>query len=280
MTPMSPDLGHWRDVLRRHPRPARLVAARFLQWTRLSQLFTVQLDGYRLRFYPTNVSANLWINPDWRVHSLALFRDYCRPGDVAIDVGANVGEVSIILSRRIGPEGRVHAFEPNPRIFRYLLGNLALNDCGNVTTANRAVGAAAGTTRLSDDRYDDMNRVVAIGGIEVACTTLDDAVPAQPIALLKVDVEGSELRVLEGARQTLGRTACVNCEMIEEHYQRYGYRMADVIGFLRGAGFQTYVIVEDRALRAIDAGFSDPGAHELVALRDPADFARRTGWRL
>jgi FkbM family methyltransferase len=273
-------LAHTLDVLRRHPRPARLVAARFLQWTGLSPLFTVQLDGYRLRFYPTNVSGNLWINPEGRFHSLDLFKDYCRAGDIAIDVGANVGEVSIILSQRAAATGHVYGFEPNPRIYRYLIGNLALNHCDNVTAANLAVGASAGTVRMSDGRYDDMNRVLDGGEIEARCTTLDDAVPAQPIAFLKVDVEGSELRVLEGARQTLTRTACVNCEMGEEHHRRYGYAMADLIGHLRRAGFLTYVTTATRALRAIDERFNAPGVHELVAIRQPVDFARRTGWNL
>jgi FkbM family methyltransferase len=274
------DLGHTLDVLRRHPRPARLVAARFLQWTGLSPLFTVQLDGYRLRFYPTNVSGNLWINPEGRFHGLELFKDYCKAGDIAIDVGANVGEVSIVLSQRAGSTGRIYAFEPNPRIHRYLLGNLALNQCGNVTAANLAVGASAGVTRMSDGRYDDMNRVVDSGEIEVTCTTLDEAVPAQPIAFLKVDVEGSELRVLEGARQTLARAACVNCEMGEEHHRRYGYGMGDLITFLRRAGFRTYVVTSPRVLRSIDERFIDPGVHELVAIRDSSEFVRRTGWHL
>ena len=284
MTPMSPEpvtgLRHWYDVVRRHPRPGRLVAARFLQWTGLSPLFTVQLDGYRLRFYPTNVSGNLWINPEGRFHGLEIFKDYCKAGDITIDVGANVGEVSIILSQRAGATGHVYGFEPNPRIYRYLLGNLALNGCDNVTAANRAVGAAAGTARMSDGRYDDMNRVVEGGEIEVPCVTLDVAVPAGPIAFLKVDVEGTELRVLEGARETLTRTACVNCEMSEEHCRRYGYGMADLIGFLRRAGFHTYVTAAGRALRSIDERFNEPGVHELVAVTDPSEFARRTGWRL
>lgn len=274
-------LGHWLGVIQRHPRPARLVAARFLERTGLSPLFTVALDGYRLRFYPTNVSANLWINPSGRVHGLALFKDYCRPGDVAVDVGANIGEVSIILSRGAGAAGHVYSFEPNPRIYRYLLGNLSLNHCDNVTPANLAVGAEPGSVRMSDDKRDDMNRVVDGGEIAVTCTTLDSHLPPlERIAFLKVDVEGSELRVLEGARDTLARTACVNCEMGEDHYRRYGYGMSDLIAYLQRAGFQTYVTTEGRELRAVDPDFAEAGGHELVAVKDPADFVQRTKWRL
>jgi FkbM family methyltransferase len=275
------NLRHWRDVLQRHPRPARLIAARFLERTGLSPLFTVKLDGYRLRFYPTNVTANLWINPDGRVHGLALFKDYCEAGDVAVDVGANVGEVSIILSQGAGPTGRIFAFEPNPRIYQYLKGNLALNRCDNVTAANLAVGSAAGSVRMSDSKRDDMNRVIDGGEIEVTCTTLDTHLPPlERIAFLKVDVEGSELRVLEGARSMLERTACVNCEMGEDHYRRYGYGMGDLIAYLQQAGFHTYVTTDAKALRKAPLTFDEPGGHELVAVRDPADFVRRTKWRL
>ena len=100
------NLAHWIRVLGNHPRPLRLVAARVLQRTGLSRLFTIQLDGYALRFYPTNVSANLWINADSRFHDLSLFKDYCRPGDTVVDVGANIGEVSIVVSQRVGAAGQ------------------------------------------------------------------------------------------------------------------------------------------------------------------------------
>ena len=151
-------LSHWLSVLSRHPRPARLAAARFLEWTGLSPLFTIPFEGYRLRFYPTNLTANLWIDRHARVHGLGLFKDYCESGDVAIDVGANVGEVSVILSQRVGAEGHVVAFEPHPRIYRYLVGNLALNRCANVSPRNVAVGDMAGRVRMSDGKVDDMNR--------------------------------------------------------------------------------------------------------------------------
>lgn len=257
------------------------MTARLLEGLGLSQLLTIQLDGYRLRFYPTNVTANLWINPGGRVHGLELFRDYCRPGDVAVDVGANVGEVSIILSQQVGAAGRVMAFEPHPRIFRYLEGNLELNGCTNVTTRNLAVGAAPGTVTMTDSKRDDMNRVHEGPGITVRASTLDAEVGGdEPIALLKIDVEGSELRVLEGGPGVVARARCINCEMGEDHYRRYGYGMGDLIGFLRRAGFATYVIAPDRALRAVDETFAGAGGYELVALRDPADFQSRTGWAL
>lgn len=273
-------LAHWARVLRAHPRPLRLIAARALEMTGLSSLFTIQLDGYHLRFYPTNVSANLWINPASRFHDLSLFTDYCRPGDVVADVGANIGEVSIVFSQRVGGTGHVFAFEPQPRIFQYLLGNLTLNHCVNVTSRNIALGSAPGIVHMSDDKHDDMNRVTQSGAIEVTCSTLDAELPAQPIALLKIDVEGSELNVLKGATGVLARTACVNCELIDEHCRRYGYAMGDVVVFLQQAGFDTFVTDGDRRLRRVTRDFAEPGGHELVAMRSGADFAARTGWSI
>lgn len=274
------NLGHWLRVLRKHPRPARLVAARALQFSGLSPLLTIRLDGYNLRFYPTNTSANLWINPGSRFHDLSLFRDYCKPGDTVVDVGANIGEVSIVLSQGVGDSGRVYAFEPHPRIFQFLTGNLALNHRKNVVARNMALGSLPGVVRMSDDRRDDMNRVTDGGEIEVTCSTLDAELPPGPVAFLKIDVEGFELSVLKGGANVLSRTACVNCELIDEHCRRNGHAMGDVIRQLIGAGFRTFVVTEPKALRAVDAGFSVPGAHELIAVKDPADFARRTGWTI
>lgn len=277
---MSINPMHAWAVLRRYPRPGWLVVARLLQWSGLSRLLTIQQDGYRLRFYSSNTSANLWLGAG-RVHGLALFRDYCRPGEIAVDVGANIGEVSILLSQAVGAAGQVYCFEPNPRVFRYLRGNLRLNRCENVDARNRAVGAVAGAVRMSDSKWDDMNRITADGGLSVPGSTLDAELPATaPIALMKIDVEGSELQVLEGGRTALARTACVNCEMGEAHYRRYGYGMGDLIRFLREAGFQTFVESPARTLRAVDDHFAGEGGYELVAIRDLDDFVMRTKWQV
>ena len=271
---------HSLAILRRHPRPIKLVAARVLQRTGLSRLFTIELDGYSLRFFPTNLSANLWIDPASRFHDLSVFTDYCRPGDVVVDVGANIGEVSIVCSKRVGETGQVIAFEPHPRIFEYLRGNLGLNQCRNVTTKPVALGRVASAATMTDERRDDMNRLTTGGPIAIACSTLDAELPPQAIALLKLDVEGSELHVLQGAPLTLARTACVISELIAEHCRRYGHTMGDVIGLLRRAGFTTYVARPHRQLDPVDESYSAAGAHELIAVRHPDDFLIRTGWRL
>ena len=272
-------LTHRLSVVARHPRPVRLVVANLLAWSGLSPLFTLKLDDHRLRFYPSNATMNLWISPEGRMHGLELFRDYCAAGDVVVDVGANVGEVSIVVSLRVGPTGQVFAFEPAPRIYGYLRGNLDLNDCTNVVPRNMALAAAPGPVRMTDDRRDDMNRVTTDGSLLVPCSTLDLEVPAPfSPALLKIDVEGSELFVLKGGSGLLSRTACVNCEMWESHFRRNGYGMGDVIALLRDAGFRTFVIEPGPRLRPVDAAFAEPGGHELIAVRNVAEFAARTGW--
>ena len=133
---------------------------------------------------------------------------------------------------------------------------------------------------MSDDKRDDMNRLDAAGTIPVTVTTLDTAVPDCAIAFLKVDVEGAELGVLRGAPRVLENAACVNCELIGAHCERFGHHMGDVIALLQAAGLATYRVAGPRRLDAIDARFSESGAHELVALRNPADFVARTGWQL
>lgn len=271
----------WARILLAHPRPFRLMAAKLLVWSGVCRFLTLQFDGYRLRFYPSNATTNLWISPRSRTHGLELFRDYCKPGDMVVDVGANVGEVSIVMSRRVGDTGSVLAFEPSPRVYGYLRGNLELNGCGNVATRNAALGAAAGTVRMTDDRRDDMNRLSEDGSVSVECSTLDREVPADARpALIKVDVEGTELGVLMGGASVLSRTACVNCEMWASHFERHGYTTGDLIAHLRTAGFSTFVILPGPSIRAVDERFGEPGGHELVAAKDVDAFLRRTGWML
>ncbi len=249
---------------------------------RLSHFLTVKQEGFLLRFYPSSLSAASWIDPVDHQAEAAFLRRCLRPGDVVIDVGANVGLTTLAASRAVGDSGKVIAVEPHPRIFSYLQGNVALNEVRNVSTHNVALGSQEGTLHLSDMRADDQNFIASGGrGIEIPVRRLDDLPIEGPrVAMLKIDVEGYEKLVLEGATATLARTQCVYFESWDQHFARYGYRSVDLVRSLSERGFQVFRLHETEQLSAISSDHSSSEIENLVALRGTDEFLRRTGFSL
>lgn len=127
------------------------------------------------------------------------------PDAVALDVGANIGALTIPLAQLAA---HVHAFEPQPAMADLLEENVRRAGQGRVTVHRCAVGQAAGTIRLPRVRYDRPGNFGGLSmggeGPEVPVITIDSlALPR--VDLIKADVEGAELDVLLGAEQTLTR---------------------------------------------------------------------------
>lgn len=129
----------------------------------------------------------------------------------AIEVGANIGAHTVALARKAGPRGRIYAFEPQPVIFQNLCANLALNGLTNVYPHNQACGA--GASRM---RFPDINYAVSgnFGGVsldmlpDVQTGMMIDIVPLDELNLrrcdlLKIDAEGMEHAVIEGAHKLI-----------------------------------------------------------------------------
>ena len=104
---------YWQ-ILRSQPRPVLFLLSRLLMRTGLCRLFLIRQQGFVLRFYPSALSATLWMAPDDRHADADFMRAYLRPGDVAIDVGANIGWYSLLAAGLVGGDGRVVGVEPNP----------------------------------------------------------------------------------------------------------------------------------------------------------------------
>lgn len=129
-----------------------------------------------------------------------------EPGMTFYDLGANVGFYSVLAASVVGSQGRVVAFEPLPRNLGFLQRHVAINGLSQVTVVPSAVAARRGTARFTVHERGEMGQLAATGGMEVAVTTLDDFVfsgAERPPDVIKVDVEGAECAVLEGARRTL-----------------------------------------------------------------------------
>jgi FkbM family methyltransferase len=242
-------------------------------------MLAIPRSGYRLRFYPTALSASLWHRPDARSHEEALLRALLRPGDTVVDVGANIGTLTLCAAKLVGSHGSVYSFEAHPRTFRFLCGNLRINRVGNVTPFNLACGdGAAPTACLSSRRSDDQNSIALRNiGTLVRSAALDDVLASVArIALLKIDVEGYELFVLRGAARCLNRTQAVLFESWRSHFARYGYALADVRRLLEAQGFQLYSLACG-ALHALPAGYESRHCENLLAIRDLGWFQDRTG---
>ncbi len=252
--------------------PLRFLGSRLLWHSHMSALFTTNCGDYRLRFYPTSYSATLWLDPNERLADEQIFRKLLRKGDVVIDVGANIGSLTLAAASLVGPQGTVYSIEAHPRTYKYLLGNLRLNHVRNVTPLNVACGRDKSTVHFSNLRSDDQNHIADVG-LSVPVERLDDLVillAGQRIALLKIDVEGYEKFVLEGAARLLARTNAIYFESWEAHYNRWGYHLGEVLGVLRGHGFNTYRLSDGPAMVKVDEGYRSLHCENLLSLKPDA----------
>jgi FkbM family methyltransferase len=137
-----------------------------------------------------------------------------RPGDTFYDIGANIGFFSMLGARLVGPDGRVHAFEPVAANVAAVERNLALNGIKNVTIHRQAAARTSGFAELILSRHSGgaalcLGQLVpgdAVGIVQVETVCIDEGVASgrlPPPNVVKLDVEGAEHEVIEGMRQTL-----------------------------------------------------------------------------
>lgn len=146
----------------------------------------------------------------YQSHITRAMRSHVRPGDVCFDLGAHVGYFALVLARLAGPAGHVYAFEPDPRNFEALTANTA--NTAHVTPVAAAVSDQPGEVVFATFEMSSIGHIADsktpgdAHRVPVTCTTLDrfvyeDGNPAP--AFIKIDVEGAETRVLEGAARLL-----------------------------------------------------------------------------
>lgn len=140
---------------------------------------------------------------------VAIFREWLRSGDIALDIGANIGIHTLPMAEIVGPIGFVHAFEPQRVIFHLLCANIALNEINHVKAHPAGVGAAPGISKVPPLDYGGENNFagVPIGsayGEDVPIVTID-SLSLPSLRFAKIDVEGMERDVLLGARATIER---------------------------------------------------------------------------
>ena len=173
-----------------------------------------------------------------------LFRRFVQPGTTVLDLGANFGFYSLLAARLVGPNGHVIAFEPMRSTLSILRRHFAINPAlaERVTVIESAVGDADGETTIAFENdlasasihpLDQVSHTLTVPIVRLDTLLQQSAIRA-PISFAKIDVEGAEVDVLNGAAQLLDTqrpALVVSCHSARWH--------EDVRRILRGHGYHT-----------------------------------------
>lgn len=260
-----------------HKRPFRYLLAIFLKKTQLSQQIVFENNGIKFCFFPTSFSQTLWIfAPHFSDEESIFFQQYIQPDDIILDVGANIGSLTLIAAKAAGKNGNVLAFEPSKKIFEDLNYNISLNKFTNCKTYNVALGEKNGEQNWEEKHADDQSKInISHSKIKVKMNQLDEyCAPFSKIDLLKIDVEGYEYFVLKGATETLKKTDCVYFEAKESHASHYNYTISNIIIFLKTHNFDCYLL-ENQTFVKLENDFSPQKCVNIIASKDKRILDKR-----
>ncbi len=258
-------------------RPGRALA-RYVRWQLGSRiagrdLIEAWVNGSRFlaRAGETGITGNIYAGLQ-EFADMGYLLHALRPEDAFVDVGANVGSYTILAGAAIGARG--WAFEPVPATFRRLDDNVRLNRLdGRVRHMNIAIGAAGGSLAFTRD-LDTVNHALADGdsrenSLTVEVRTLDEVLAGGSPALVKMDVEGFETAVLQGASRTLARESLHSVIMeLNGSGRRYGHDERRIVELMAGHGFSTHTY-EPIARRLIDLDGGTLAEGNTLFIRDP-----------
>jgi len=205
-----------------------------IEWrqTRHGPMFYFTHDAY--------IGASLREYGEFSELEFDMLRQLLHPGDVVVEVGANIGALTVPIARCVGPGGKVVAIEAQRRVFQVLCANVVMGGLPNVHTILAAGTCQAGYLHVPDVDYGAPNNFGGIAlaraagpGELVAPVAIDDLdLPA--CKLIKVDVEGMELDVLRSAAATIGRHRPIlyvendrrhDSPMLIDYIHAQGYRL-------------------------------------------------------
>jgi FkbM family methyltransferase len=219
--------------------------------------------GMRLALPSGLANARTYLSGAYERPVVRTFERIVRPGMTVVDVGANVGYYTVLASRLAGPTGKVFAFEPDPRMFAYLVRNVQDNRCTNVVARQAAVSDRAGRLGFAADAGGTDGHVSPQGVESVEAVALDDLTGS--IDVVKMDIEGGEVHALAGMSGLVAR--CPVTIVVEYHLEallRAGSSREDFAAAIRRLGFTRVVVIERGVTRDLEELPTAGGVYNLL----------------
>jgi len=222
----------------------KLRAAVLTPFLRNRAPFVHEWRGSKVLLDPKqSMDMRLYFTGDYEPETLAAIAKLAEPGSAAIDVGANIGLISLWISKCVGPTGKVIGVEPSNWAVERLKHNAELSGADNIVS-NAAVADKPGEadmTVINGYRVDDVNTVTPQ---HVKMVTIDGLVAEHGItrlSLLKVDTDGYEVDVFRGAEKTLAELRPnLVFELGPDHLKMAGSSVEVLIGLLAGHGYSFF----------------------------------------
>ena len=211
---------------------------------------SIEVAGIRASFYSS--TPDLYrriVNLGGEREQIELFLNSIRAGETVWDIGGFIGMFTVLSSKRVGPQGRVITFEPEPETYKKLLANCELNQCDNVTVFNAALSDATDEGMIFASRENEN----AIHSLRPNDHLQDIGIPTQlysaaelvrdknvPVPnAVKLDVEGAECLVMNGMKSILSDDSCrfLFMEVHPKDLPNFGYSLDDVHAILDEVGF-------------------------------------------
>jgi len=198
------------------------------------------------------VSRQILETGQWERDSWRVVQQHLQNGATFIDVGAHIGYYSLKAAPVVGPSGRVLAIEPNPDTVRKLRDNIQASGARSVTVEPVACADTEGTLELfaapeantgetSLSRANASQSGAAVNSYQVRARPLDDIIRDAGVSrvdAVKIDVEGAELLVLKGARETMARFhPMILVEIVDSQLRAMGTSADEVTAFLHSQGY-------------------------------------------
>jgi len=214
-------------------------------------------NGDRFYLCDDEISRSIYVYNDFENVNRAYWDGLIVPGMTVLDIGANWGVYSVAARRLMGVSGMLISFEPNLDEFNKLKDNIKLNKFNdqNVTLINSAVGDIKGEAKFYippsfKGAYGSMGRPKIeedCKEVNVPVVTIDETLSdldIRQVDVIKVDVEGAEIKVLQGMRRTLvERSPTVLMEVSDKRTNVFGYKANELCKFLMDIGYNLYLPV-------------------------------------
>jgi len=242
--------------------PVRAVSARLIwkwRWAVTNRPCTVKLAGTFNLSAPNSASACFMRSYGYSEPETARFvMRFLKPGMTFLDIGAHIGEYSLLAGRSVGPTGRVDAFEPQPAIFEFLSLNVTNSKLSNISLHNQAIADRTGVVQMSLHSDPAKSSIGALPSpadiITVPAITLDELLHTAGVSpnLIKVDAEGAERLILKGAESLLALPKTTAPAWIMEYdpdnCARFGYHPDELLRVFKMFEYATFWITDSGEL--------------------------------